>query len=422
MSHPRSSAVPVIAFLALVVGLVLAPSVVPAAQAEAADEWILVSPPDIWGTPRVGESLGANQGEWRPGPYAAKFTWLRDGTTVLESSSYSSYDIQPEDEGHMISARVTVTHPELGERTTTTAQIGPIDADRPLYAPDSPVLGLPHPGHTLDANPAPWVTDGGVVVPDVDVAYQWIRSVPNQDNTDEAIPGATQRTYTPTPEDLGWSIRATLTGTKPGYYSYPVTKYAGVIVVKVQNLSVPTVGGDAVVGSVLTGRQGTWVPSVESEYFRLSFQWLRDGTELPRATSPDYLLTDADAGRQVSLRVTGNAYGYFPHCAAATSLPTAVRARPIVSPPAPIRPVVSLTGRSTKRGAATLTIRVTPRRAATATILDGRKTVKRAVKVTNGIATVRLTRLKKGRHTFTVRYAAQPGVMAASARVTVRVR
>ncbi|MCL8252081.1 hypothetical protein AERO_11860 [Aeromicrobium fastidiosum] len=48
--------------------------------------------------------------------------------------------------------------------------------------------------------------------------------------------------------------------------------------------------------------------------------------------------------------------------------------------------------------------------------------MKRAVKVTNGIATVRLTRLKKGRHTFTVRYAAQPGVMAASARVTVRVR
>lgn len=426
MSRSRSHLRHVAAFVALVTALVLVPSSAPPAQADVVDDWALVSPPDIWGTPRVGESLGANQGEWSPGPYAARFTWLRDGTEVLKSTSYSSYVVQPEDEGHMISARITVTRPDLGERTATTVQVGPINADRPLYAPYSPLLGLPHPGQTLDVNPAPWVTDNSVVVPDVAVAYQWIRSIPNQDSTDEVIAGATARTYIPTTDDLGWSIRVEYLGSKSGYYSYPETKYAGVIVRKVENLTVPTVEGDAVVGGVLTGRPGTWVPEQESEYFRLSFQWLRDGATIPGATTLSYPLGAADSGRQISLRVTGDGYGYFRQTLVSTSTPSTVRPRPIVQPPAPapapVASVIRARGKSGGKGTASLTIRVTPARAATVTILDGRKVLKRGLRLKNGAVVVKLKKLKKGRHTFTIRCPARSDAAAATARVTLRVR
>jgi len=425
----------VVAVLLLASCMLFHPFAVPRAQADASAVWSPESEPEIFGTPRVGERIGANQGLWSPSPDHVTFTWLRDGTEVLESEEYSTYVIQPEDFGHKLSARVTVISSDRGTGTATTAQIGPVNNDRPLYAPTDGPIGLPHPGHQLDANPGQWVTDDYSVVPDVTFTYQWSRSRPNEDGTMEKIANATERFYTPTLDDLGWSISAVIEGRKDGYFSYPAPRNVGVIVEQVQNHAAPSITGETTVGSVLIGSPGVWTPAVESEFFRLSYQWLRDGKNIAGATSSSYLLRSEDAGRHITLSVTGQAYGYYQHNATAWSAPTvviqdppAIQPDPVVQPPADQPPsqrqefVVHLAGKSDRRGKVTLKVRITPRRArASVTIFDGPKPIRRSVKLKDGRAKITLSKLKKGRHTFKVLYRHQHATVISN-RVRIRVR
>ncbi|TFC21556.1 cell wall-binding repeat-containing protein [Cryobacterium sp. MDB2-10] len=82
----------------------------------------------------------------------------------------------------------------------------------------------------------------------------------------------------------------------------------------------PTVTGSASVGSTLTAVPGAWSPATAA----FAHQWLRDGADIPGATSATYTPVAADLGTALSVRVTGSAPGYLPVSAAATSVPTAV--------------------------------------------------------------------------------------------------
>lgn len=78
----------------------------------------------------------------------------------------------------------------------------------------------------------------------------------------------------------------------------------------------PVVEGSAVVGQVLRSGRGGWEPSEVT----VAFQWLRDGTAIPGATSRSYRLDPADLRHQVSVRATAtDAEG---ESAQATSAPT----------------------------------------------------------------------------------------------------
>ena len=57
---------------------------------------------------------------------------------------------------------------------------------------------------------------------------------------------------------------------------------------------------------MLRAKAGTWAPAP----VKVSFQWLRDGTAISKATRVSYKLTSADLGKQLSLRVTGTKAGY----------------------------------------------------------------------------------------------------------------
>ena len=69
---------------------------------------------------------------------------------------------------------------------------------------------------------------------------------------------------------------------------------------------VPTVTGDAVVGQTLTAVVGDWTPAVTSA----SYQWLLNGKPIKRATGDTYVVGSKDAGRQLSVRVTGSRASY----------------------------------------------------------------------------------------------------------------
>ncbi len=66
------------------------------------------------------------------------------------------------------------------------------------------------------------------------------------------------------------------------------------------NLGVPIVMGQARVGSLLIGTDGTW--QVPPEVF--AYQWLRGGVAIPGATAKNYVLVTADLGATIAFRVT----------------------------------------------------------------------------------------------------------------------
>ncbi|WP_426323971.1 hypothetical protein [Microbacterium sp. E-13] len=82
---------------------------------------------------------------------------------------------------------------------------------------------------------------------------------------------------------------------------------------------VPTISGTAKVGSTLTANTGTWSPTPTT----FAYQWLRNGTAISGATSATYKLVTADAGKSLTVKVTGsrNAYRTITKTSAAKAIP-----------------------------------------------------------------------------------------------------
>ncbi|MFC7765238.1 hypothetical protein [Leucobacter soli] len=71
----------------------------------------------------------------------------------------------------------------------------------------------------------------------------------------------------------------------------------------------PTVSAKKLaVGQKLTAKAGSWGPTG----VKLSYQWLRNGKAISKATKSSYTLTASDRGKKISLRVTGALAGAEP--------------------------------------------------------------------------------------------------------------
>lgn len=133
----------------------------------------------------------------------------------------------------------------------------------------------------------------------VTLTYQWYRG-------SKAIAGATARTYKLLSADAGTSVSVRVKGVKTGYTS--VTRSSATVAVP-RVLTVPSrvaISGTPTVKSTLTASPGTWGPSPVT----LRYQWLRDGVAISGATGKTRTLVTADAGHEISVRVTGSKSGY----------------------------------------------------------------------------------------------------------------
>lgn len=68
----------------------------------------------------------------------------------------------------------------------------------------------------------------------------------------------------------------------------------------------PKITGKAAVGNTLKANAGTWKPSTAS----LSYQWYRSGKKVSGATAQTYVLTKADLGKKITVKVTGSQAEY----------------------------------------------------------------------------------------------------------------
>ncbi len=100
----------------------------------------------------------------------------------------------------------------------------------------------------------------------------------------------------------------------------------------------PSISGTPAVGQKLTGDKGTWT----LEPNRYAYAWLRNGTPIPNATGTTYTPNTADAGTQISFRVTASGIGgpnVVTADSAAVSLGGAVATPSAAPPPAtPAKP------------------------------------------------------------------------------------
>jgi len=149
-------------------------------------------------------------------------------------------------------------------------------------------------GSVLTANAGSWGPEG------VALAYQW--KVDGQ-----AIAGATASTYTISGDYVGKTLSVTVTGSKEGTESKAETSANSAVV---QKGSLKTTGafitGTAKVGYRLTASHAAWGP----EPVAMSYQWYRSGVAITGATASSYVLTGADAGKTMTVRVIGRKTGY----------------------------------------------------------------------------------------------------------------
>ena len=174
------------------------------------------------------------------------------------------------------------------------------------------------------------------------------------------------------------------------------------------NLTAPTISGRSEVGQTLTATPGTW-----SVHTRTTFTttWLRDG--VPVGTGSSYLVTAADAGGSLRVRVT------------AANGPTAGEAFSAARTVSGLAPVVALRGKSPKRAKVRLTVVVSAPGLAptgTLTVKRGAKVVKSGVVLVDGRAVITLKRQPAGHRRYTVSYEGSTQTLPGSGSLKVKVR
>jgi cell wall-associated NlpC family hydrolase/peptidoglycan hydrolase-like protein with peptidoglycan-binding domain len=159
----------------------------------------------------------------------------------------------------------------------------------------------------------------------VTLGYQWYRN-------GSAISGATAKTYDLQPADAGQPLTVAVTGTKAGYTGVTRSSRATakVATAPLTTTPVPTVSGTPTVDATLTATAGKWAPSGVT----LGYQWQRDGEPIDGATKATYLVQGTDAGKPLTVQVTGTKAGYT--TTAKTSAATAKVAKAtFAKPPTP---------------------------------------------------------------------------------------
>jgi len=137
--------------------------------------------------------------------------------------------------------------------------------------------------------------------------YQWLRC---SGASCEAIPGATQQTYSVTAEDIGQTLAVEETASNATGASQPARSAATATVVPPEPTleSAPVISGVDQRGHKLTASTGAWAYSPTS----YSYQWYRcspECVEISGATGAEYELQLADVGSTVSVQVTASNAG-----------------------------------------------------------------------------------------------------------------
>lgn len=245
--------------------------------------------PQVTGSAVVGETLTGTDGVWSEGG-TFTYRWLAD-SVVVPGATGKTLAVTPELLGKALRLEVTETTNDP-DRVAVSEETAPVSRGVLRNTARPTISGTPTVGNTLTALPGTWND------PSPTFAYQWMAN-------GQPISGATTNTLVLTEALAGSSIRVTVTATKPSGYTPGTASSESTAPVaddptKVTNRSLPVVSGTPKVGETLSTTNGTWT----NEPTSFTYQWLADGVVVTGATQQTFLLTAAQAGKRMSVRVT----------------------------------------------------------------------------------------------------------------------
>lgn len=229
---------------------------------------------------------------------ARTIQWFR-GTTRISGADADTYVIASADVGSRIN--VTVTEATFGFVPITKNAVTPTAITSNLFVatPVPNIVGDASIGSTLSVDTPEWT-------PAVDtLTYQWLRN-------GLAIPGAIDAEYVLVASDVDKTISVTVTGEKVGYTSVSKTSQSTDPVTGYTWDSEPASADIVVTGTYKVGEQlvaatPTWGPSQATT---VSYQWFRGIDPISNATAASYVLTPADKGYYVTVKMTARHLGY----------------------------------------------------------------------------------------------------------------
>jgi uncharacterized protein YkwD len=242
----------------------------------------------IRGEALAGGMLQVQVGQWTPVPVFT-YQWRRDGQAIAGATS-DEYTLTANDVGAQISVRVAASLANY-EQVVMVSEPTPAVALRQFAGvPTVGIAGDARVGSMLSAQIGEWN-------PTAELSWQWYRD-------GAPIAGAVDPAYQLTADDLGTHVSVGVTARRADHQPVTLSSEATPAVgwrTFVHPASVGVVG-TARLGARLSVAVGAWSP-VPS----FAFQWLRGGRAVPGADGSTYLLTRADVGKRISVRLTASA-------------------------------------------------------------------------------------------------------------------
>ncbi|MCU0313483.1 MAG: hypothetical protein MUC84_05405, partial [Solirubrobacteraceae bacterium] len=269
--------------------------------------------PSISGTPRDGETLTADDGTWTgSAPLSFDRQWRRcdaDGTTCADipGAAGPTYEATPDDVGHALRVVVTASNTE-GPVSATSDATAPVAARPPANTTAPAISGLARDTLTLDVAVGDWSG-----TPAITYVRQWQRCDGAGANCAD-IPGADGASLVLGPDDVGRTLRVTVTATNAGGQGTATSAPSDVVAPSSPLvLRQPQVVGEARQGATLTADKGDWAGTPAIGF---AYRWKRcdpDGTncqDVVGATDPVLTLGPGDVGFSFRVVVTAfNAAG-----------------------------------------------------------------------------------------------------------------
>ncbi|WP_344060359.1 carboxypeptidase regulatory-like domain-containing protein [Microbacterium pumilum] len=239
------------------------------------------SKPVVSGSPGVGFVLAAKPGAWSADT-TFTYQWFANGVAI-KNATKSTFTPASTQRDKQIAVKVTG-----GKAGTTSVAVTSAPTARVAAASTPSISGTVVVGGTLAVKPGTWTAG-------TTFSYRWYAN-------GSAISGATRSTVVLTSAQRDTQITVTVTGKKSGYGTLAKTSAKSL---RVALTAAPSISGFLVVGSTLSARTGTWTPGTAFTY-----QWFANGAAISGATHSTLKLTSSQAGKSVTVRVTGKKSGY----------------------------------------------------------------------------------------------------------------
>jgi len=273
------------------------------------------------GTPTWGQTYTISNGSWRSINSTSvsptfSYQWQRcagANCVDLPGETKGSYTTTPADVGKFVRANITATN--LGSSATRLAGDSATIIEKTPVNTDAPkVVGDPVVGTVLSSSAGAWTANNPTF------ARRWLRCEADGLGCNPAFNPVTTPTYTLSAADVGKRLKLEVTAVvaDPNQNRTAVALSAPTEVVTdvpgptppptppptptptpPKTLTIKVSAPKKVkIGSTLS------VPSKVKGYKKLTYQWLRNGKKIRKATKRTYKLTRADRGKKINCRIT----------------------------------------------------------------------------------------------------------------------